>query len=491
MRIQFYIALLVFVMTSMAVSAQMRQDVVVTPDVLSKTKEELIDRFSTERKSQYIIYLPMNYSKFLFSEKDKELFNDLKDTLVERIDLVYTVFRRSESFDQINLNKNRYEMLQSFFPQAFTNNLIEWHLIAQNGTDVYDEAQTYFHGFVIYLKPQGVTTSGGRVIRSVFDKEVDEETSRLISRNEEVSAIKALLEKSVGTKTVKDTTYKKIRKKVFTGFYLPKNKAKRKRGVKYRSPGPDRYRQYRVKTFDEMVVTEREVPDPTSTRLRPSHVLKQMSDDTVVYKVLDQSSARYADFVVVQDVTGSMHPYLTQTLLYLRTNMNATSTEKFVFFNDGDDAPDGPLGNTGGTYYVSSSDYNEIEQVAFTAMSKGTGGKHPENDIEACLYGIKKFPNCKGVVLIADNYSKVRDFRLMPQLMIQKKPVHVIICGITREQNVNIDYIYLAKYTNGSIQTIDDEITKLGSFKNGDVFKIGTKYFKIENQVIRVIKTDR
>ena len=49
----------------------------------------------------------------------------------------------------------------------------------------------------------------------------------------------------------------------------------------------------------------------------------------------------------------------------------------------------------------------------------------------------------------------------MPQLMALGKPVHVIICGISREQNVNIDYIYLARYTKGSIQTIDDEITKL------------------------------
>ena len=372
------------------VSAQKLEKMVVSPEVLSKAKEDFVDRFSTARKSKYIIYLPMNYAKFLFSEDDKALFNTLKDTLIERIDLVYTVYRRSETFDQVQLNKNRYEMLQSFFPQAFTNNLIEWHLIAQNGTEDYKEAQTYFHGFVIYLKPRGVATDDGRVIRSVFDRGVDEETTRLISRNEEVSFIKTLLEKSVGTKTVKDTTYRKMRKKVFTGFYLPKNKAKRKRGVKYRSPGPDRYKQYRMKTYDEMVVSEREVPDPTSTRYRPSRVLKEMSDDTVVYKVLERSSEMFADFVVVQDVTGSMHPYLTQTLLYLRTNMNATSTEKFVFFNDGDENPDGPIGRSGGTYYVSSSDYSEIEQEAFVAMSRGDGGKQPENDIEACLFGVKK-----------------------------------------------------------------------------------------------------
>ena len=123
--------------------------VIISPDLLSQSKETKIARYDISRQSQYIIYLPMNYSKFLFTEADKQLFYSLRDTMIERIDLVYTVFKRSASFDQVQLNKERYEMLQQYFPAAFNNNIIDWNLMAQDGTMEYEKAQEYFHGFVI------------------------------------------------------------------------------------------------------------------------------------------------------------------------------------------------------------------------------------------------------------------------------------------------------------------------------------------------------
>ena len=140
---------------------------------------------------------------------------------------------------------------------------------------------------------------------------------------------------------------------------------------------------------------------------------------------------------------------------------------------------------------MSSDKATDIEEMAFEAMRKGRGGKDPENDIEAILYGIKKFPNCKGVVLIADNFSRVRDFRLIPRLMKLGKPVRVITCGIAEGDVINLDYIYLARYTRGSIHTINEDISDLASKKNGDAFKIGSQYFKIENNAIRLIKTTK
>lgn len=485
MRINVLIVVLLCCFCQQAHSQEM-DSVIVTPELLSKAKEFELPKYDISRESKYIIYLPMNYSKFLFTDKDKELFYSLRDTMIERIDLVYTVFRRSKTFDQVKLNKERYEMFQKYFPQAFNNNLIDWNLMAQNGTMDYEEAQTYFHGFVIYLKPHRVTTKSGITISTAMDLRVDEPETRVLETNEEVAKIKTLLNKTTATKIVKDTTYTTKKRRTWTGLYYAKNKKKRRKGKKFKTRGPKRPKEYIIKEEKEMHITEREVPDLSKTP-DPEKVIAEITEDSVVYSVMNRTLGKWEDYVVVQDVTGSMHPYLTQTLLYLRNHIQKNTTEKFVFFNDGDGNPDGPMGRSGGCYYVSADNVGEIEEMAFEAMRNGKGGKGPENDVEAILYGIKKFPKCKGVVLIADNFSRVRDFRLIPSLMKLGKPVRVVVCGIAKGDVVNLDYIYLARYTGGSIHTIDDDITDLSNKEDGDAFKVGSQYFKVEKNVIKLI----
>lgn len=481
---------LFLVLSVFSAQAQAPEGVIVTPELLSKAQEVEISQYDISRQSPYIIYLPMNYSKFLFTEKDKELFYTLKDTMIERIDLVYTVFRRSKSFDQVKLNKERYEMFQEYFPEAFNNNLIDWNLMAQNGTMEYEKAQTYFHGFVIYLKPHRVTTEEGLTIGTALDRRVDKPTTRKLETNEEIKAIQKILSQSAPTKTILDTTYTTQRKRFWTGLYLAKNKNKRKKGKKFKTKGPKRPKEYKVKYEKIMQVTEREVPDPTAT-LAPSKVIAQLTEDSVVYTVLNRTLSQWNNHVIVQDVTGSMHPYLTQTLLYLRGHIQKNTTEKFVFFNDGDAHPDGPIGRSGGCYYQSADNVAAIEEMAFEAMRNGKGGKAPENDLEAILYGIKKYPNCEGVVLIADNFSRVRDFKLMPQLMKLGKPVKVIVCGIAKGDVVNLDYIYLARYTKGSLHTIDQDITNLADKEDGQAFKVGSQYFKLDNNRIQLLRQSK
>ncbi|MCH2023293.1 MAG: hypothetical protein MK207_12525 [Saprospiraceae bacterium] len=468
-------------------NAQIMDSVIVSPELLSQAKEIEIPQYDISRKSKYIIYLPMNYSKFLFTEDDKKLFFTLRDTLIERIDLVYTVFRRSKTFDQVELNRERYKMFQNHFPQAFNNNLIDWNLIAQNGTMEYEEAQGYFHGFVIYLKPHRVTTKNGVTIETVMDLRVDDPETKKLETNEEVAKIKTMLSESIATKIIKDTSYIKTKRRTWTGMYLAKSFNKRKKGIKFKEKRPGRQKEYIIKYKTEMKITDREVPDPDASP-QPEKVIAKLTKDSVVFSVLKRTLERWEDYVIVQDVTGSMHPYLTQTLLYLQTHIKKNTTEKFVFFNDGDNKPDGKIGYSGGCYYVSADNAKEIEEMAFEAMRNGNGGKESENDIEAILYGITKFPKCKGVVLIADNFSRVRDFKLIPRLMKIGKPVRIVVCGIAKGDVVNLDYIYLAKYTKGSIHTINDDISDLATKKDGDTFKIGSQHFRVDKNIIKLIR---
>jgi hypothetical protein len=470
---------------------------VVNPDFLSKLNPTVISKFDNKRKSDYILYFPMKYAKFVFSAEEKKLLENISDTIVERIDLVYTVFRRDKKFDQVKLNRERYEMLQEFFPEAFKSNLIEWRLVAQDGSMEYESAKDFFHGFVIYIKPHRVTTVDGHVISTVMDRRVDDPSSKVLTTNQEIERVRSALtvvSGDVPTKTVKEKVVSWEEKMVWSGHYLHHDPAKRGK-KKFDKPGKgkkERPKEYYKKKMKVETWVEKEIPDPdakvdmTTTR----ETIKKMTNDSVVLSVFTQNDKKWKDYVLVQDVTGSMYPYLTQTLLYLKEHMKSSETEKFVFFNDGDKQPDGLIGRTGGTYYVSSSDYSEIERTAFACMEGGNGGKAPENDIEAILYGYKKFPNCKGAVLIADNYSRIRDISLMKRLVDAKKPVDVVICGAGKNGEVNIDYLYIAKITGGTIHTLTESYGDLKSKKDGDIFKVGSQEFQIEGSKIKLIKQD-
>ena len=492
-----FVLFFVFLFSANLLVAQ-GDSLVVNPDFLSQLPPTVIPKFDNTRKSDYILYFPMKYAKFIFNDEEKKILQNISDTIVERIDLVYTVFRRDKSFDQVNLNRERYEMLQGFFPEAFKSNLIEWRLVAQDGSMQYETAKDFFHGFVIYIKPHRVTTSDGQVISTVMDRRIDEPGSKVLTSTEEIDRVKSAMKVvsgTVPTKIIKEKVVTWEDKKVWSGYYLHHNPAKRGNGKKFDKPGKgnkERPKEYYNKKMKVETWVEKEVPDPDAKIDMSStkETIKKMTTDSVVTGVFSKNEKKWKDYVLIQDVTGSMYPYLTQTLLYLKEHMKSSETEKFVFFNDGDNQPDGLIGRTGGTYYISSSDYSEIERTAFACMAGGNGGKAPENDIEAILHGYTKFPNCKGAVLIADNFSRVRDIALIKRLVDAKKPVDVVICGAGKNGDVNIDYIYIAKLTGGTIHTLNESYSDLKSKKEGDIFKVGSQQFQIEGSKVKLIKQE-
>ncbi len=494
MRIFLFIIFVCFGISSLKSQGD---SLVVNPDFLSKIPPTVIPKFDDSRKSDYILYFPMKYAKFLFNDKEKQILESISDTIVERIDLVYTVFRRDKTFDQVKLNRERYEMLQSFFPEAFKSNLIEWRLVAQDGSMEYNTAKDFFHGFVIYIKPHRVTTSDGKIISTVMDERIDDPSSKVLTSNEEIEKVRSALKTISGEipmKKIQERVVKYEEKKVWSGYYLHHNPAKRSK-KKFDKPGKGnkvRPKEYYKKKVRVETWVEKEIPDPNykSDISSAKSTIKKMTDDSVLLSVFPKNFSKWDDYVIIQDVTGSMYPYLTQTLLYLKEHMKSSDSEKFVFFNDGDDLPDGLIGRTGGTYYVSSGNYKDIEETAFNCMSGGNGGKSAENDIEAILYGFQRFPNCKGAVLIADNFSRVRDIALIKRLIDAKKTVDVVICGVPKNGDVNIDYLYIAKLTGGTIHTLSDSYSDLKQKKDGDIFKVGSQHFKMEGKTIKLIQQD-
>jgi len=181
----------------------------------------------------------------------------------------------------------------------------------------------------------------------------------------------------------------------------------------------------------------------------------------------------------VADVTGSMYKYTAQVLLWIKSNPIGSLAKNFVFFNDGDNKPDKDkvLGNTGGIYSRSCNSYAEVESLMKTTMLKGGGGDYPENNIEALIKSEKDFPASEYQVMIADNWAAIKDKVLWKHLT---KPVRIVVCGAT-EFNVNIDYLNLARKTNGSVHLMESDLYNLSGLKEGEVLKVGKNSFVVKH----------
>lgn len=204
---------------------------------------------------------------------------------------------------------------------------------------------------------------------------------------------------------------------------------------------------------------------------------RQEVGDSTVLKVFERHED-WEDLLVVCDFTGSMEPYIAEVMLWHHLSFDSDKKRAYIFFNDGDATSDDKKisGHAGGIYDYSGSNIDELINTAVETVEAGSGGDIPENDIEAILYGIKKYPEFKTVVLIADNWSNMRDFELYEQI---DRPVKVILCGMNRV--INLQYLNLAYKTGGSLHTIEQDITDLIKLKEGEVLKINGVIYTIKN----------
>lgn len=190
---------------------------------------------------------------------------------------------------------------------------------------------------------------------------------------------------------------------------------------------------------------------------------------------------KYKQKIIVTDITGSMYPYIEEVMLWHALNLTEGAATKYVFFNDGDSKPDDTkeIGKTGGLYFCQGQikDFMTLVNVMRLGMRSGGGGDMPENDVEALLMATQKRSKYDEVILIADNYSDMRDFFLIKEL---KVPVRVILCGIEGGEgrcsklwaDANEEYLNLAYQTGGSIHTIHDDIYDLAKLAENNTLKI-------------------
>jgi hypothetical protein len=174
-------------------------------EMLLPVKQEHTARYEVQAKRQkpLLVRMPFNSDSIL----NPEVFKEIAKIQAERIDLVYTSYRESKTFDQPVLNKGRLTSLEKYAPYLFDNELTDWHFITQTGASTADSAASYFHGFVIYPK-------------KVFTPR-DIEAERYTIYNT-IDSVEAFLKKNDSTCLIQVTEMKK--KWVATGYFRPHSK---------------------------------------------------------------------------------------------------------------------------------------------------------------------------------------------------------------------------------------------------------------------------
>lgn len=93
------------------------------------------------------INIPMDFNDIVPLAKIRSISLDK----IQSISLVYTKFKVSETFDQLNLNNQRIHYLYSIIPGLKEKKNIQWIWIEQTGCDNPEACKEYFHGLVIKL----------------------------------------------------------------------------------------------------------------------------------------------------------------------------------------------------------------------------------------------------------------------------------------------------------------------------------------------------
>ena len=73
-----FVLFFVFLFSAKLLVAQ-GDSLVVNPDFLSQLPPTVIPKFDNTRKSDYILYFPMKYAKFIFNDEEKKILQNISE----------------------------------------------------------------------------------------------------------------------------------------------------------------------------------------------------------------------------------------------------------------------------------------------------------------------------------------------------------------------------------------------------------------------------
>ncbi|MFH2095545.1 MAG: hypothetical protein ABIJ16_07565 [Bacteroidota bacterium] len=346
-----------------------------------------------------------------------EFIERLKGQTVLAVDLVYTKYRLAPDFNQEALNRRRLDKLFGCLPDLKDEEIIEWRLVEQSGYTGAENKDEFFHGFVITIRPELTVEK----------------------RKEEINYVTSVIASLDSVKPEKDSL-----------LYFTRQ------------------------VWDKRIGFVGDSATAVYSNRKNSNNPAFFIDSTI-----DGAFARnpgWEKMLIVTDVTGSMSQFISQVITWYKFNYSKRNIIQFSFFNDGDNKKTElkKIGSTGGIYHIKPVIFQDVTRTMMTAMNNGGGGEAPESDIEALLKGIQNCPECEDIILIADNYSPIRDDILIPKI---KKPVHIILC--CSQKIIREDYLNLARATGGTLHTVYGDYNDLSEKKEGDQIRINGAVYRL------------
>ncbi len=463
-------------------------------DILAQTVEE-IPYFDTSGFGLYELAIRFNYgSPRILNPEDYKAIASYGKISVEYI---YSKFTHSQP-NQKKLDSDRFAALERLAPDLFKDPGIRWDITMQTEASTPEGARALFHGFVIRYQPP-VTEERKEEIKEELDAVVECAKKRPPADAAKYpggpDALKTWLESNI--KFPKDELKAKGNSKMAIVEFQIDNDSHKPTNIRVSKGASPKHNEHINAVIANLGGWEKGNPDIEfslvlqfdlgtegkakieSFPLRGYNPkkCKGLKSDSLVMKVLDRNKD-WKKMLVVEDVTGSMMPYIADLLLWNALKGNLQNTSHFVFFNDGDSKTieDKVIGSTGGLYHAKPKNVEVLEETMISAIAAGDGDDTPENDIEAVLAGIKACPDCEEVILISDNNATPRDLELVSQIT---KPVRVILCGVRYAPNPA--HLFIAWKTKGSLHTIKEDITKLKEMKEGETITIMGRSYKILN----------
>ena len=447
-----------------------------------------------KKTGQVIIEMPFGYANILNVFGDTAGLRTAGDIFV---DVACTDYPINASLQV--LNKSRVASFLKRFPFIEERQLAQINFFQQTDGALREKAMTMFHGLIIKFRPRQSIENAkvevvkleeivktGSVVPAVKPATVTKKKDSAVSELEKLYAQRprkfqngtwyiqvgrggiVSLDNGVPKKMPLDSFIKREPKDALDEGLIDKSEYK-----EFKHSTSIRIYYPRWFPLDSVIRKQ-----PPTVIEKPMVVTKTNKiPDSSILKILDRT--RWENATIVGDVTGSMYKYTAQLLLWVKSNPIGSLAKNFVFFNDGDNMPDKDkkLGSTGGIYFKTCNNYNEVENLMRGTMLKGNGGDFPENNIEALMSAEKAFPAAEFQVMIADNWAAIKDKALWQHLT---KPVRIVVCGAT-EFNVNIDYLNLARKTKGSVHLMESDLYNLAGLKEGEILKVGKNNFVVKN----------
>ena len=218
---------------------------------------------------------------------------------------------------------------------------------------------------------------------------------------------------------------------------------------------------------------------PEELPIKQQMMTDEFGSDSTSYRILERNLRRWPKAVLVCDLTSSMYPYTTQLFTLLKQYAHNPSIQGVVFFTDCDSLGQQTYeGGPPGRMFITHERnvVNTLPVLLNAARNTVRNKDDAENDVEALLVAQKEFPDANHLILVADNMSTVKD---MSRLNSVKKPVHVMLCGTTGSDTAlafQSDYYVIANQTNGSLHTLEDDLSPR-TISSNTTLRVGTRYY--------------